>query len=157
MPASFNINNGEPNLFVFSFTTAQICSNDSATPQCCSDSITFTIRTLLSNGSVNPLGFATIADYTAPTPDNLPYSPPPSQRITLIYNNRSFLPGEEIIQYITLEVTATLPSGIKLIKTQQLKLINCKPNTPEPWLTIGPSKSVGALNNTFKSAVHEGD
>ena len=29
--------------------------------------------------------------------------------------------------------------------------------TPEPWLTIGSTKSVGASNNPLKSAVHEGD
>ena len=29
--------------------------------------------------------------------------------------------------------------------------------TPEPWLTIGTSQSVGNSNNIFKYAVHEGD
>lgn len=29
--------------------------------------------------------------------------------------------------------------------------------TPEPWLTIGTTQSVGTSNNTLKSAVHEGD
>ena len=61
--------------------------------------------------------FATIAAYTAPTPNVLPYGSPPAQKITLNYANRSLLPGEELIQQLTLEVTATLPSGIKMIKT----------------------------------------
>ena len=71
----------------------------------------------MSDGSANPLVFATIADYTAPTPNTLPYVPPPAQKITLNYANRSFLLGEEMIQQLILEVTATLPSGIKMIKT----------------------------------------
>ena len=98
MPTSFDVNVNKPSLVVFSFTTIEICSNESATPQCCPKNITYTIRTLLSNGSENPLVFATMSDYAAPIPDNLPYNSPPAQKITLNYNNRSFLPGEEWFQ-----------------------------------------------------------
>jgi|LakMenE01Jun11ns_1017448.scaffolds.fasta_scaffold5984976_1 hypothetical protein len=46
-----------------------------------------------------------------------PLYPIPAKKITLNYANRSYRTGEEFIQSITLEVTATLPSGIQLIKT----------------------------------------
>ena len=71
----------------------------------------------MSNGIENPLPFATISAYAAPTLDSWPYTPPPAQRIALNYANRSFLLGEEQIQQITLELTATLSNGARLIKT----------------------------------------
>jgi hypothetical protein len=56
------------------------------------------------------------------------------------------------VNIFTETFTMTFEHPRRLLSTCDATIV-----TPEPWLTIGSTQSVGASNNSLKSAVHEGD
>jgi hypothetical protein len=90
-----------PSFQVSAFTISNICSNDGTINNCCSSSINYSVKTILSDNSVNTLGFASIDD---------------SRKISIDLTKSSPRSGETTSQTLKLQVTATTSEGIRLTK-----------------------------------------
>jgi hypothetical protein len=85
-----------PSFKVAAFTMSSVCSNDIASPFCCSNTITYSLKTFLSDNS-EILGFASIDA---------------SRQIATDLTKRSPRSGENYSQTLKLKVTATTVDGV---------------------------------------------
>jgi hypothetical protein len=123
-----------PSFQVLAFTISDTCSNDKLSSNCCSKSIAYSVKTILSDNSENTLGFASIEN---------------SRKISIDLTKSSPRTDEIISQTLKLQVIATTSDGAELVKEQSLTLVKCSQMlvTPNTWLMLSlSSQSITATN-----------